>query len=73
MKETLSKVGSVAEAQAVLERAGDDVVTIRGGIQATIMSSATGSMARWVEKGVAFAVIGERATRDQLLATVERI
>jgi hypothetical protein len=57
----------------VLERAGDEVVTIRGGIQAIVMSSATGSMARWVENGVAFTVIAERAARDQLLGAVEKI
>jgi hypothetical protein len=118
-KETLSKVDSVAEAQArlafalrepqglgmpamiaatsaadavagkgavmfryddptlgtltVLERAGDEVATIRGGIQALIVSSPTGTMARWVESGVAFTVIAERATRGELLAAVERI
>src|SRR5438034_11568454 len=118
-REALSKVGSVAEAQArvtfairepqglgmpsliaasstadavagkdavlfryedpglgtltLLERAGDDVVTVRGGTQATIATTATGSMVRWMENGVAFTVIAERGTRDELLAAVERI
>src|SRR5204862_3531301 len=44
-------------AVTVLERSGDEVVTIRGGIQATVMSSPTGTMARWIENGVAFTVI----------------
>jgi hypothetical protein len=58
----------------VLERAGgDEVVTIRGGVQATIATSGTGSMLRWIENGVSYSVIAEQGTREQLLAAAERI
>ena len=59
--------------QLTLLEQGGDVVTIRGGIQATIESTPTGSMLRWVENGVSLTLVGPAATREQLLELAERV
>jgi hypothetical protein len=57
----------------VMEQGGDDVVTIRGGIPAHVLSNPSGVMVRWIENGVAFTVIGTSHSREEVLAAVEKV
>jgi len=57
----------------VMQQAGEQVVTIRGGVEALLDMSPTGSMLRWIEGGVVFTVIAPSAGRNQLLELAERL
>ena len=59
--------------QLTLLEQGGDVVSIRGGIQATVESTPSGSMLRWVENGVSFTLVSPKATTEQLRELAERI